>query len=211
VFDYSDSTTLFLDDQALGKVAAVDTGTVTVRVNDPERLQRLQVNRLVVLQTRPGQHLIGLIQKISRQVGDDPVTENLPASVEPGQHPVENNTVRIVLIGTLFHRIGGRRQVFRRSIECVPQIDSLCFALEGERLTDFMGIITHDRADPEPALSLGTYTLDHGAAAYLSGDKFFQRHAVIVGSTGSGKSWTTARLLEQVADLPNANVLVHSV
>jgi len=60
-------------------------------------------------------------------------------------------------------------------------------------------------------LSLGRYTLDDKAEAYLNGNKFFQRHAIIVGSTGSGKSWTTARILEQVASLPNGNALVFDI
>ena len=60
-------------------------------------------------------------------------------------------------------------------------------------------------------LSIGHYTLDDTAEAFLNGNKFFQRHAVIVGSTGSGKSWTTARLLEQVAALPNANGILFDI
>jgi hypothetical protein len=60
-------------------------------------------------------------------------------------------------------------------------------------------------------LSLGHYTLDESAEAYLNGNKFFQRHAVIVGSTGSGKSWTTARVIEQAALLPSVNSLVFDV
>ncbi|TGU85406.1 ATP-binding protein, partial [Acinetobacter pittii] len=40
---------------------------------------------------------------------------------------------------------------------------------------------------------------------------FFQRHAIIVGSTGSGKSWTTARVLEQVAELDDANGIVFDI
>lgn len=31
---------------------------------------------------------------------------------------------------------------------------------------------------------------------------------MIIGSTGSGKSWTTARIIEQVADLPKSNMVV---
>ncbi len=60
-------------------------------------------------------------------------------------------------------------------------------------------------------LSLGHYTIDDLAEAYLNGSKFFQRHATIVGSTGSGKSWTTARILEQVSELPQANAIVFDV
>ncbi|MEJ8676942.1 ATP-binding protein [Chromobacterium amazonense] len=97
--------------------------------------------------------------------------------------------------------------VFVRTLETVPEIDANCFALEGPRLTAFMRVIANIAGDGQ-RLSLGHYTLDEAADAYLNGNRFFQRHAVIVGSTGSGKSWTTARVLEQVAELPNANAVM---
>ena len=88
-----------------------------------------------------------------------------------------------------------------------PEIEARCFALEGERLTKFMGVISTATAGKR-RLSLGHYTLDTRAEAFLNGNKFFQRHAVVVGSTGTGKSWTTARLLEQVSYLESSNAIV---
>jgi hypothetical protein len=83
--------------------------------------------------------------------------------------------------------------------------------LEGERLTSFMKAISQLAIDAKNPLTLGNYTLDEKAEAWLDGNKFFQRHAVIVGSTGSGKSWTVAKLLEQVADLPSANAILFDI
>jgi len=198
------------DAEALGCVRAVDTATVIVAVEDVERLRKLQVNRLVALQSsRPGQHLIGIIQKITRTAveakGGTTDTDD-----QQSDEVRELNIVRIALIGTLLDRLGARQNVFLRTLETVPEIDANCFALEGERLTNFMRVIANIAADSQK-LSLGHYTLDEAADAYLNGNKFFQRHAVIVGSTGSGKSWTTARILEQVAALQNANAIVFDV
>jgi hypothetical protein len=122
----------------------------------------------------------------------------------------ENNTVKITLIGTLLDRLGMQENVFRRTLETVPEIEAKCFALDGDRLTRFMQVISNVETDG-PKLSLGHFTLDEDAEAYLNGNKLFQRHAVIVGSTGSGKSWTTARLIEQIAQLPQANVILFDV
>lgn len=197
----------YKDDDALGKVRSVDTATVIVAVDDVDRLRKLQVNRLAVLQSsRAGQHLIGIIQKITRTAID---TKDEPADDEPLER-VELNVVKVVLIGTLADKIGTKSNVFLRTLETVPEIDANCFALEGERLTSFMRVVANISGDGEK-LSLGHYTLDESAEAYLNGNKFFQRHAVIVGSTGSGKSWTTARVLEQVAALKNANAIVFDV
>ena len=199
----------FSDTESLGSVISVDTAAVTIRVDDLDRLKRLQVNRLVVLQSsKPGQHLIGIVVKITRkpdmreledtEIGDDDLVPN------------ENNLVKVALIGTLLDRVGTDQNVFRRTLETVPEIDANCFSLDGERLTNFMQVISDVKTNG-PKLSLGHFTLDDEAIAYLNGNKLFQRHAVIVGSTGSGKSWTTAKLLDQIAELPQANAVLFDI
>jgi DNA helicase HerA-like ATPase len=74
-----------------------------------------------------------------------------------------------------------------------------------------MKAFSYQSGSQEQSLCLGNYTLDDEAIAYLDANRFFQRHAVIVGSTGSGKSWTTARLIEQVAELPNCNAVLFDI
>ena len=203
IFDYEDG-------EALGKIIAVDTAIVVVRVDELERLKRVQVNRLVALQSsKAGQHLVGVVSRITRrapeiapdasEVDPDEVTE-LP----------ENNLVRVSLIGTLIDKQGLLENVFRRTLETVPEIDANCFALEGKRLTDFMQVISNVTGDG-PQLELGKYTLDENATAFLNGNRLFQRHAVVVGSTGSGKSYTTARMLDQVAALGQANAILFDI
>ncbi|GHC49860.1 ATP-binding protein [Roseibacillus persicicus] len=195
----------YQDTDALGTVRSVDTATVIVHVPTPENLRKLQVNRLAVLRSsKPGQHLIGIIQKISRTS----IEGEKPADDEDSPPPTELNLVRIALIGTHLDRRSTDTNVFVRTLETVPEIDAKCFALEGEVLTRFMEIIASIGENTAQRLSLGTYTLDETAEAFLNGNKFFQRHAVIVGGTGSGKSWTTAKVLEQVSKLPNANAII---
>jgi len=201
----ADTEIAFDDKDCLGKVRSVDTATVTLSVDDLETLQRLQVNRLVAIRmSAVGHYLIGMVDRIRRTVADD-------ADPDDDQEPVEANIVRVILIGT-FKTLSkdGRRNVFVRSLEQVASIADPAFALEGARLTTFMQSISRDASKDAP-LELGVYTLDDAAKAFLDGNRFFQRHAVIVGSTGSGKSYTTARLLEQIAALPNGNALVFDV
>ena len=199
----------FSDNEAFGSVISVDTTAVTIRVDDLDRLKRLQVNRLAVLQSsKPGQHLIGVVVKITRKPDKHELSET--ELVDEEFVPNENNLVRITLIGTLLDRVSDDQNVFRRTLETVPEIDANCFSLEGEGLTRFMQVISDVKTDG-PKLSLGHFTLDDEAVAYLNGNKLFQRHAVVVGSTGSGKSWTTARLLDQIAKLPQANVILFDI
>ena len=68
-----------------------------------------------------------------------------------------------------------------------------------------MSIISSGSKNP---LKIGKYTISDESDANLDGNKFFQRHAVIVGGTGSGKSWTVANILEKAANLQSINSLV---
>ncbi|MEO0384186.1 MAG: ATP-binding protein [Pseudomonadota bacterium] len=199
----------FKDDESLGKIIAVDTATVTVRVDEIERLKRIQVNRLTAIRSsKAGQHLIGIVSRITRKAGDEAAIDG--AGEDPEAALPENNLVRVALIGTLVDKDGLKENVFKRTLETVPEIDADCFSLEGQRLTDFMQVISQVSGDG-PQLDLGRYALDEDARAFLNGNRLFQRHAIVVGSTGSGKSYTTARLLDQIAELPQANVILFDI
>lgn len=196
----------FHDEDALGKVASVDTTTVIVEVDNVELLKRLQVNHLAVLQSsRLGQHLIGLITQVVRKRGLDVIEID-----GINDQSSELNICKIALIGTLLDRDGIKENVFRRTLETVPEIDANCFSLEGDNLTRFMRTLSSIAAGGN-ALTLGKYTLDEHAVAYINGNKFFQRHAFIGGSTGSGKSWTTAKIIEQMANLSSVNAIVFDI
>lgn len=200
----------YKDDDALGKIILVDTAVVVVRVDQLEKLKRVQVNRLAVLQSsKAGQHLIGVVSRISRKAGELAEGTDEQEEGQPEELP-ENNLVKISLIGTLIDKVGLTANVFRRTLETVPEIDANCFPLEGDHLTRFMQVISNVTGEG-PQLLLGKYTLDDEANAYMNGNRLFQRHAIVVGSTGSGKSWTTARLLDQVAQLPQANAILFDV
>jgi hypothetical protein len=199
----------FKDEDSLGKIISVDTATVTVRVDELERLKRIQVNRLIAIRSsKAGQHLIGIVSRITRKAGDELAIDG--AKDDPEATLPENNLVRVALIGTLVDKEGLKKSVFKRTLETVPEIDADCFSLEGQRLTNFMQVISLVSNDG-PQLDLGRYALDEDARAFLNGNRLFQRHAIVVGSTGSGKSYTTARLLDQIAELPQANAILFDI
>lgn len=199
----------FQKSDALGSVISVDTATVTVRVENKTILKRFQVNRPVVLESSsPTVYLIGVVTRITR-VANVPEMEDLKDDSNEPPLP-ESDLVRVTLIGSMFARDGSKRNVFKRTLDTVPDIDSCCYSLNKENLTAFMQAISTGSSDT-PKLNLGNYTIDEQAVAHLNGNKFFQRHALIVGSTGSGKSWTTARILEQIQQLPQANAIVFDV
>jgi len=194
-------------EESIGTVESVDTGTVVVHVENEEKLKALQVNQLVALRSsKVGQFLIGLVVKIMRKTSSEPIDEDMPDNGS-----VIENAMKVTLIGTHIDKVGTKPNVFKRTLETVPEINAECFVITGAKLTQFMQAISSLAAKNQNPLSMGKYTLDDEAEAWLDGNKFFQRHAVIVGSTGSGKSWSVARLIEQVVRLPSANALIFDI
>ena len=199
----------FEDNASIGTVFSVDTATLIVKVEELDKLRKLQVNHLVAIKSsKAGQYLIGIINRITRKATDDeqPVGEDLGLN----NFLFTENILKVNLIGTLLNKHGEKENVFKRTLDTVPEIEAKCFPIDGENITRFMQTISTKEKYQIP-LSIGKYSIDENAEAFLDGDKLFQRHAVIVGSTGSGKSWCVAKIIEQIAKLSMANSILFDI
>ena len=190
----------------LGKVRDVDTRKVLILVEKSEDLRKAHVGQLVAIGL-PGAieaWLIGLIERVIKTIVNVDVSGEEEDSTEEVIESVAN-TVKVTLLGSLVsmpHEV-----IFSRSLNQVPEIDSECHILRDAQLETFMGILSQSGKKGN-SFEIGKYTIDEKAKAYLDGNKFFQRHAALVGSTGSGKSWAVASILEKAAKLPSANLVV---
>lgn len=186
----------------IGKVQYVDTGNVTICIEKDELVNSVQVNQIVQINSsKTNERIIGLVSKILRKSSPvDSVTDNVTAILE--------NTIKVNLVGTLKEKEGTKKHIFKRTLNTVPSLDAECFLLQGEELSNFMKAISSGSSNP---LTVGKYTMSEDSVANLDGNKFFQRHAVIVGGTGSGKSWTVANILEKAANLKSVNVVVFDI
>ena len=200
----------FDDSYLLGRVRQVDTRKVIVHVENNEDLRKARVSHLVALKL-PGAvegWLIGLIDRVTKSVGQDKSSSELPLPLDGNNEgEIVVNTVQLTLVGTLKWDSNKQSGIFSRSIVNVPEIDSSCYILIGKQLENFMLVLSAE-GDHSHSLKLGQYTIDENAAAYIDGNKLFQRHAALVGSTGSGKSWTVATILERASKLPSSNLIV---
>ena len=189
----------------LGKVESVDTGNVVIKVIEEQMLNSIQVNNLLrIRSTKTGEAIIGLVVKIMRKSSDKAESDS------PEEVTVEN-VVKACLVGTLLDRYGTKSNVFKRTLETVPSLDADCFLVEGEELSNFMKSLSVSDDEKEKSLNIGEYAISADAQTFLDGNKFFQRHAVIVGSTGSGKSWTVAKILERSSQLKSVNSLIYDI
>lgn len=199
----------FNEQQSLGEVRSVETSRITIRVTDGQRLQKARVGRLVAIQATGDEWLIGIIERVWRHPVELPTLEDGEVPDDKAVIQQEENGVAISLVGTYRARDGQRHNTFSRAVFALPEINRSVFPIEEKSLEDFMGILSaSSKADAVAPLKVGTYTLDGKATAYIDGDKLFQRHAALLGSTGSGKSFTVASILEQSAQLPHANMIV---
>lgn len=184
----------------IGKVQSVDTGNATIKVDNEDLLNSVQVNQIVQIRsTKTNEKIIGLISKIMRKAVSDKVDND----AEPDA--LIENVIKVNLVGTLKEKEGTEKNKFKRTLNTVPSIDADCFLLQGAELSAFMDIISTDSKNP---LTIGKYTISDGSKANLDGNRFFQRHAIIVGGTGSGKSWTVANILEKASQLKSTNCIV---
>jgi len=197
----------FDEKDLVGRVAGVDTSRVAVDVTNSVLLTRIGIGNLIAIRGSTEQeYLIAIAERVTRSLKDDLVeaedgTDDMLLAVSP------TDMLRAAMIGTYRTVDGVRINTFKRGADSFPQIDRECYVIEGANLQRFMGILGSDLT-AEERLKLGVFVADRSAEAIASGDRFFQRHAAILGSTGSGKSWTVALILERAAKLRHPNIIV---
>jgi len=157
--------------------------------------------------TTAQEYLIGMTERVTRQMREqlappDPLS---PSALDSEMVP--DDAIRVVLLGTYRTVEGTARNRFKRGADSFPQIDRECFLIEGATLQAFMGLLG-EGVDEKERLEIGRFVLDPAAVAIVNGDKFFQRHASILGSTGSGKSWCVSTILEKAHSRTYANLIV---
>tara|TARA_R110002111_G_scaffold120260_3_gene183335 strand:+ start:1676 stop:3433 length:1758 start_codon:yes stop_codon:yes gene_type:complete len=204
----ADEILVFESGDRVGRVASVDTSKVLIDAEDQALVTQIGIGNLVaILGATEREYLIGIVERVTRSLRDellDADNDSLDV-VEIG--PTPSDVLRVVLIGTYRTVQGEDRQVFKRGADSFPQIDRDSFLIQSANLQRLMGLLAAGLEEHEK-LKLGHFVIDSEADAIASGDKFFQRHASILGSTGSGKSWAVALLLEKASQLSFPNILV---
>ena len=196
----------FTDDVLIGKVMSVDTSNVIISVDNSQIMSRLSIGHIIAVRGNyEHELLICLVEKVTRSQLDIMTTED-----EDEDEDVELNTndlIKASLIGTFKSVDGTKRNIFKRGVDLFPSIDSECFLVNGDNLQKFMNNLG-DKVKDNQKLKIGHFANDTNSEAILDGDKLFQRHASVLGSTGSGKSWCVATILEKASELKYPNIIV---
>lgn len=189
--------------ELVGTVQNVDTKKITVSVDKEETLNKLKINDLIVFSgINADQKLIGIVTKISKKridIDEDDENEEIEYSY---------NFCNATLVGTFYKKLSPtKNNVFKRAVNTYPEINSKVYLADGKALSIIMNSLENEITS-DKRLTIGKYASNQDVQAILDGNKFFQRHATIVGSTGSGKSFTVANILEKANELPYANLIV---
>lgn len=197
----------FSTSDRLGRITSVDTSRVFIDVEDPSMLTRVCVGNLIAIKGSTEQeYLIAITERVTRSLRDEILDDDELEEDELYLGSIPDDSIRAVLIGTYRTVEGEKKNVFKRGADSFPQIDRSCYFIESTNLQRFMGLLGTEYSEKE-RFNLGYFVADRTAAAIASGDKFFQRHASILGSTGSGKSWSVALILEKANNLKFPNII----
>lgn len=195
----------FNGNDTLGRVTYVDTELIIIEIENETIMNKICVGNLVAIEiAKQHEKIIALIDKVIRKYienyvdEDDEIDEMMVSSAD---------YIKVSIIGTYHSVYGSTHDLFKRGVETFPQIESKCYGISGQNLQNFMNILGKD-IDTDKRLKIGSFMMDTAADAVLDGNKFFQRHAAVLGSTGSGKSWCIANILEKASVLKYTNIIV---
>ena len=188
---------------AIGKVQSVDTKKIIVEVDNEEILNKLKINDIIIMSgNNADEKLIGIITRVNKKKIE------IEDSEEDDEEPVSINSCSITLVGSFYIKLGAnRKNVFKRAINTYPEINSEAYLANNQTLAIIMNSLDESTGKAEK-LIIGKFASNTEVSAVLDGNRFFQRHACIVGSTGSGKSYTVANILEKATKLPYSNIIV---
>jgi len=96
-------------------------------------------------------------------------------------------------------------------ISSYPRLGDRVFSAPAEFLSALpelmnSGVVTEDKA--KITLELGCVSGEMASKIFVTPEKLFGRHCAILGTTGGGKSWTTAKLIEECAKYNNSKAII---
>ena len=190
----------FDEERAIGYVSRVDGSTIHALLPSGHQLPKNYFGRSVsmggvgefVVIEAMGQAIFGRISSVG-------VNSTIAFHMSEQKDQREPIIATIDLLASL--TISGQPT---KGIVCYPRVhDRVYFASDSivERIVDLV------RSDDEGCVELGRVKNGNISVA-LAPNRVFGRHLAIVGSTGSGKSWTLAHIAEEVSRLGGKLILV---
>ncbi len=102
----------------------------------------------------------------------------------------------ISLIGSV------KNGIFERGVSTFPTAETPVYLLEDKDLAIAFSVFQ------KFGFSTGRLSLFEDERAYLDPNRFFGKHLAVIGTSGSGKSYTVASILQKVVSYPDTKVII---
>lgn len=197
----------FESSDKIGSVSYVDTSQVIIYIENENIMPKICIGNLIAIETsKKYEYIIAVIDKVTRKQdesfllddADDTYLNEINGSLD---------FIKANIVGIYKDVFGEKKNVFKRGADTFPLVNGVCYCIMGNNLQGFMNILNGCNTT-SCSLKIGKYLMEISTDAILDGDRFFQRHAAILGSTGSGKSWCVANILEKASKLKYCNLII---
>lgn len=158
---------------------------------DQQEFSNVRINDLISISDGTAE-LITMVTSVTDNDSDSGIGED--------DFIFERSSVKVVECSIIGSVRGGK---FSKALDQYPTTDITAREVTSEEFAELIG-------QPESGFHIGTYAA-YACPAWVDGNRFFQRHSCIVGNTGSGKSETVAKILEETSKLPGANIIVFDI
>jgi hypothetical protein len=180
------STSAF--DNSIYRVVAVTPNLIQIEIHDLDRFRQKDKEKLAIgsylrISDHDGAQLIAIVQSFKIDVPTPPSPQGVPGAAT--KFILDAQPVGFVGDDGCFKRGGKQFAIPPQEVIIAPS----------ELLkTLFSGV-----KEPK-AFTFGSLVQDQNVPVIIDGDKFFSKHIAVVGSTGSGKSCTVAKILQNAIE-----------
>lgn len=176
----------------IGKVVSVDGRVIRVKVDKTKNTSHLIYKGELLKNISVGSY-IKIIKGFTRIIGKvdgEFINEDKQFSIKGYSSDKEkiNRTLSVSLLGFF------KGNTFVRGIKELPLIDNECFLLHNKEFNQVHNFI---RDNDEP-ITLGSLSLEKGQEIKVGVNSLFASHIGIFGNTGSGKSYTLAKIYREL-------------
>ncbi len=92
-------------------------------------------------------------------------------------------------------------------VEAYPRLNDKVYSAP-HKLIAMIPELMDDKGDDEVVLNIGSVDVASESSVNVKPEKLFGRHLAILGSTGGGKSWTTAKIIEECLNYNSKMILL---
>jgi len=129
-------------------------------------------------------YVIGIVSQVRKDAWND------------GGQSSQRYFLKVTLIGTI------KKGRYETGVSLLPTADMVVYLLEDKDIKAAFA------AYQQFNFSIGQLSLFENERAYLDPNRFFGKHIAVLGSSGSGKSYTVASILQKVAKFPDTHIVV---